>query len=106
MHIQINTDHNIDGSEQFAEHVRTVVTDALDRYAEHISRVEVHLKEQDAAKGGKPDKRCMIEVRMKGRQPTVVAHEAENMHQAIQGSCDRIKRVIGGIVDRRHDHHH
>lgn len=34
-----------------------------------ISRVEVHLSDEDGKKGGQNDKRCMMEARLDGRQP-------------------------------------
>jgi len=82
MQIQINTDRNIEGREALAERVRSEVEDALDRYRGQISRVEVHLSDENADKSGQRDMRCMIEVRLEGRQPIAVTEEAASMAQA------------------------
>ena len=50
MQVQINTGHDIDGHEAFAAHIRSVVENALTRFSDHITRVEVHLS---AANGHK-----------------------------------------------------
>ena len=48
MQIQINTDHNLRGHESPAESVRAAVEQALSRFSEHITRVEVHLADENA----------------------------------------------------------
>ena len=58
MPIQINTDHNIEGRESLANHVRALVATALSRHEERVTRVEVHLSDQNSGKGGSDDKRC------------------------------------------------
>ena len=94
MQIQINTDRNIEGHEALAERVRSEVEDALDRYRAQISRVEVHLSDENAGKSGQRDKRCMIEARFEGRQPIAVSEQAANMTQAVQGATGKLTRLI------------
>jgi len=48
MQIQINTDGNIEGKERLAEQVEAVVRDNLDRFSEQITRVEVHLSDENS----------------------------------------------------------
>ena len=42
MQIQINTDRNVQDSDTFSSHVKSIVEEALSRFSEHI-RIEVHL---------------------------------------------------------------
>jgi hypothetical protein len=56
VHIQINTDHNIEGHEKLAAWVSGVAEHALARVSDHITRVEVHLSDENSDKGGKNDK--------------------------------------------------
>lgn len=100
MQIQINTDHNIEGREALAERVRSEVEDALDRYREQISRVEVHLSDENADKDGQRDMRCMIEARLDGRQPIAVTEEAASMAQAVQGATGKLTRLIATQLGR------
>lgn len=100
MQIQINTDHNIEGREALAAHVRGVVEGALNRFDEHLSRVEVHLSDENADKKGKHDKRCVIEARLKGHPPVAVTHHAESLHQAVDGASDKAVRLIDSTLGR------
>lgn len=103
MHIQINTDSNIEGHEELAAHVRGVVESALGRFSERITRVEVHLSDQNSDKSGQDDKRCMMEVRIAGRQPNAVTHSATTLDQAIDGAADKLERSIEHILEKLHD---
>ena len=106
MQIQINTDHNIDGHEALAAHVRTVVEDALKRFDDHITRVEVHLSDENADKSGQHDKRCVIEARLAGRPPVAVTHHAGSLHQAIDGASGKVTRLIESTLGRAAEKSH
>lgn len=100
MQIQINTDRNIEGNEVLAKQVRSEIEDALDRYRAQISRVEVHLSDENADKGGPRDMRCMIEARLEGRQPIAVTEEAASMAQAVEGATGKLTRLIATQLGR------
>jgi ribosomal subunit interface protein len=103
MHIQINTDHNIAGREQLAIHVKGVVESVLGRFSDRITRVEVHLSDQNSDKSGQDDKRCMMEARLKGRQPTAVSHRAASLGDAVDGAIDKLKRSLERTLERLKD---
>jgi ribosome-associated translation inhibitor RaiA len=103
MQIQVNTDSNIEGPEKLTAHVRSVVERALNRFSDRITRVEVHLSDQDGDKSGQGDKRCTMEARLKGRQPTAVTHDAATLDQAVGGAADRIQRSIESALGRLQD---
>lgn len=105
MQIQINTDANIDGTEELAAHVKGVLGSHLDRFSDRITRIEVHLSDQNGDKSGQGDKRCMLEARLEGRQPTAVTHHAAGMEEAIDGAADKLKRSIETTLDRLKDAH-
>ena len=105
MQIQINTDSNIEGREALGSHVKGVVENALRHFSDRITRVEVHLSDQNSNKSGQDDKRCMMEVRLEGRQPTAITHAAATLDQAIDGAAEKLKRsvesTLGKLDDRR-----
>lgn len=73
MQIQINTDSNIHGDAELVEQMKTVVGDSLDRFSEQLSRVEVHISDQNSdKKSGSDDIRCLLEARLSGLQPISV----------------------------------
>lgn len=104
MQIQINTDSNIEGREKLATYVKGVVESTLSRFREQITRVEVHISDENGHKSGQDDKRCMMEARIEGRQPTAVTHQAANLDQAINGAADKLQRSIESTLGRLHDH--
>ena len=103
MQIQINTDHNIEGHEALAAQVSGVVESALSRISDHITRVEVHLSDENSHKSGQNDKRCMMEARLEGRQPIAVTHHAATLDQAVDGAADKLTRLIESTLGRLRD---
>jgi ribosome-associated translation inhibitor RaiA len=100
MHIQVNTDNNLEGREEMAARVEAVVEDALSRFSDQITRVEVHLSDENSHKSGQNDKRCMMEARLENRRPTAVTHQAATLDQAISGAADKLKTVIESTLGR------
>jgi ribosome-associated translation inhibitor RaiA len=103
MKIQINTDNNIAGREELVEWAKGKVESTLGHLAEHITRVEVHLSDENGDKGGSHDKRCMMEARLKGHNPIGVSDEAESIGQAIDGAVEKIKKTIDHTLGRLSD---
>jgi len=103
MQIQINTDHNIEGHEKLSAHVKGVVEGALSQIGDHITRVEVHLSDENGHKSGQNDKRCMMEARLEGHPPIAVTHHAATLGQAVDGAADKLTRLIEGTVGRLRD---
>ncbi len=94
MLIQINTDRNIDGSERVRNYFSSVIETTLSRFNEHITRIEAHLSDENSQKEGADDKRCMLEVRVKGLQPIAVTHKAETLDQAVVGAAEKMKNTL------------
>jgi len=94
MLIEVRTDGNIQGSEQFSDHVKTVVQTALDRFGDRIRRVDVHLSDSIGNKPGHDDKCCKIEARRDGREPIVVIQQETTMDQAIRGAVQSLKKSV------------
>ena len=94
MQVLVNSDHHIDGSLSLTERVQSIVTDAVDRFADRITRIEVHLNDVNGAKGGENDKRCMLEARLGGLAPVAVSDQAGTLLEAIEGAADKLERAI------------
>lgn len=100
MKIQINTDNHVTGREELTKHAEATVESAIGHLAEHITRVEVHLSDENSDKGGARDKRCMMEARLEGHQPIAVTDDAETIAQAITGAADKLKRLLDHTLAR------
>jgi len=104
MKIQVNTDHNIHGHEATIEQVEATVESTLGHLAEHITRVEVHLTDENAKKGGSTDKRCMMEARLEKHQPIAVTEEAASLDEAVEGAAHKLKRLLDHTLGRLSEH--
>ena len=72
MQVEVSTDHNIEGSDGLTSRVVAEVTATLSRFSDQLTRVEVHVSDENADKGGAADKKCVIEARPVGLQPVAV----------------------------------
>jgi ribosomal subunit interface protein len=106
MQVQVQTDNHIDNHEELGRYVESVVVDAVDRYGEQITSVQVHLHDDNSAeKKGDTDKRCLMEARLNGLKPVAVTDHAATLHQAIQGASEKLERALqstfGKLEDRK-----
>jgi len=104
MKIQVNTDTHIDGHERLATHVSATIEHALKRFSDHVTRVEVHLSDENGDKTGPLDQRCMLEVRLEGRQPVAVTEHANTQEQAVSGATQKMLRLLDSTLGRLNDH--
>lgn len=105
MHVQLNTDKNIQGDETLAAWIEGELKDKLARFRDHITRVEVHLSDSNAGRGGDHDKRCKLEARLAGREPVVVSHDAAKTGDSIRGGIDKLLRALDTAQGRVRDAH-
>ncbi len=100
MQVQVNTDRHIKGHEKLATQVREAAETALSHISDRITRVEVHLSDQNADKSGADDKRCVMEARLKGRRPVAVTHDAATLELAIDGAATKLSRSLERTLDK------
>ncbi|MFZ9387395.1 MAG: HPF/RaiA family ribosome-associated protein [Chitinophagaceae bacterium] len=100
MLVQFNTDKNIKGSERLTTPLIELIKDSLSRFTEHITRVEVHLSDEDGPKDGENDKRCLLEARLEGRSPIAVSSFGSTHEEAVQGALDKLKASLDTILGR------
>jgi ribosome-associated translation inhibitor RaiA len=100
MQVHTSTDRHVNGSAALAAHVERVVTNSLERFSNQLTRVEVHLSDENGGKGGDADKRCVMEARLDGMPPIAVTHDAATIEVAIDGAVGRLERAIGSALGR------
>jgi ribosome-associated translation inhibitor RaiA len=103
--VHVNTDSSVEGSESLAAGVESTIASGLARFSGRLSRVEVHLTDQNRGKGGSDDKRCMIEARLEGLDPIAVTATAGTVAQAVDRAVGKLRRsletTLGRLDDRR-----
>jgi hypothetical protein len=103
MQIQVNHDNRVRLAEDTAERLSRTIEDYLSKFADRITRVEMHLGDLNGGKGG-ADKRCMLEARMSNLQPIAVTHHAETVQLAIDGALARLDHAISHAIGKRETH--
>lgn len=104
MHVQFNTDHNIDGHQRLQQYAERAVADVLGRFGDRITRVEVHLSDVNSkAKGGNDDHRCLLEARLATLAPVSVSHLAPTREEALDGALTKLERVIDTTLEKLFD---
>lgn len=104
MQIQINSDNNIALDERGKKHYTSLIEVSLQRFEDGVTRIEVHLSDENSDKFGTDDKRCLMEARLNGRQPIVVTNTSDTTEKAFSGGLDKIKRKLGTIFDKMRNH--
>jgi len=103
MQVQVNTDDHIEGSVALIAQVEADIRDGLSRFADQITRVEVHLSDENADKGGSDDQRCMIEVRPTGQQPMAVTQQGPSIHEACDGALQKMLSKLESSIGRQNN---
>jgi ribosome-associated translation inhibitor RaiA len=105
MQIQVHSDNHIEGSARLNEWVSATVSSHLERFEEDLTRIVVHLHDDNAGKAGADDKRCLIEARPKGHQPISVTHKAESVDFAVDGAIEKmlhsLEHLFGKLRQKR-----
>ena len=99
MQVQVNSKH-IQGSQRLQEWVSAAVTDQLDHFDDYLTRVEIHLSDDNAHKTGSDDKRCQIEFRPKGHQAMSVTHKADSLEQAVNGAATKARHALEHLMGK------
>ncbi|MDD3004885.1 HPF/RaiA family ribosome-associated protein [Flavobacterium sp.] len=94
MQVQFNTDKTVEGHQRMQHHFSEVIAESFKRFEDKITRVEVHLGDENNEKFGVDDKRCMIEVRLSGKNPLAVTNHANTVEKSISGAIDKMKKVL------------
>lgn len=100
MEIMIHAPH----LEAHDERIRKEVDHSLHRFADRLTRVEVFLKDLNAAKGG-DDLRCVIEARPRGLDPVAAEHHAANAVDAATGAARKLQRLLDHRLGKLGDRH-
>jgi ribosome-associated translation inhibitor RaiA len=103
MQVILNTDNNLTGSEDLTARVEAEVQAAMDRFGERITRVEVHLGDENSGKAGANDKRCMMEARLAGLAPVAVTAQGESFDLAITAAAEKLERLLESTLGRLDD---
>lgn len=103
MLIQVNSNNNIQNDNDLSAQVESVVQSNLERFEDYLTRVEVHLGDENSSKGGENDKRCMMEARLEGRPPIAVTNLSGELMDAVNGAASKLQRALDSEIGKLRD---
>jgi ribosome-associated translation inhibitor RaiA len=104
MLIQINTDKNVEGHSRLNEFFTNEIKEKLAHFDSKITRVEVHLGDENSDKFGKNDKRCIIEVRIEKKNPIVTTAHAETIEKSFYEAIEKVKRSLSATLEKMREY--
>lgn len=104
MQIQVNTGNQIPADEALTRRVRGIVDAGLARFVDRITRLEVHIGDENSQlKTGGDDKRCSIEARAAGLRPVSATHHAPSVELAVSGATEKLAAALDRRIGRLND---
>lgn len=105
MQINVFSDKHINSDERTQNWVKATVEVTLERHLEDLTRVEVHLSDENGGKSGPKDKRCKMEARPKGHQPISVSHDADELTLAVEGAATKLEHALEHLFGKLRGKH-
>jgi ribosome-associated translation inhibitor RaiA len=101
MQIEVTTDNHVAGSDRLNQQVQSVIEDALGRFGERVTWVEVHLGDENSHKTG--GAYCGIHAKLAGAETFNVDAESDTVDQALDAATDKLLKVIDRTLGKRED---
>jgi ribosome-associated translation inhibitor RaiA len=105
MVIQFDTAQSIKATDAFRAPFIEILNEKLDRFDKQISRLEVHLSDENGHKDGVNDKRCLLEAHIAGKPHVVVTNHGNSYEQAMDGAINKMIASLHSLHERlEHGH--
>lgn len=92
--------NNIKVTEELEARLSGFINRSLKRFSDRITRIEVHLEDENSRKGGKDDKRCSMEVRPENLDPIIVTSKSDNIIKSVREAADKSKASLDKAMGR------
>ncbi len=100
MTIQFNADKSLIIHAEYEAQMSDKLEKELDRFSEHITRLEVHFADENGSKEGQDDKKCFIECRVEGKPPLAATDYGNNYDQALAGAISKLKSSLKTLTSK------
>lgn len=100
MQILLNSGNRVGISEALEAHVRANLESELERFGDRLTRIEVHLNDENSGKSGPRDKRCQMEARIKTHDPVSVTHMADSFQLASDGAASKLGHALEHVLGK------
>jgi ribosome-associated translation inhibitor RaiA len=107
MQVQFNSNSSVMGTENVATRIEESVRGKLARFEDRLTRLEIHVRDENGPKHGADDKACTIEARPAGGKPIGVTEHADTVDAAARKAANtlaqRLERLFGKSDRHGHD---
>jgi putative sigma-54 modulation protein len=100
MTTDIHLSSGIDDTPELREHIERRLGFALGRFGDKVTRVSVHLVDQNGPKGG-VDIRCKIQVHLHPHGTLLIEQDEANPEHAVEVASIRLGQAIRRELDRQ-----
>lgn len=106
MQVQVNTGNGLENKEALERWANAYLNEALARFNQEITRIEVQLTDESSSRKGTADMRCMLEARLNGHAPLAVNHYGATQDEAFRGATQRLINLLEHTLGKldRHEH--
>ncbi|MEY2925378.1 MAG: hypothetical protein RLZZ337_1928 [Bacteroidota bacterium] len=95
MTILINTNESVEGNESANAYFSKEIAKDLSRFEKDITRIEVHLADQNGNKNGVQDKTCTMEARLAHHSSLAVTSNGDTVAKAI--GCHQQNEIFANL---------
>lgn len=103
LQIIVNSSNNIDISAEAKEGISADIEQGIGRFADRLTRVEVHIGDESNNKNTENDKRCMLEARPDGMEAVNVTVFAGSVQDAVKSAVLKLETVLERSFEKRGD---
>jgi ribosome-associated translation inhibitor RaiA len=103
MQIQINSGNTIPMHAALSASIEADLHSTLERFESQLTRVEVHISDENGDKSGPRDKRCLLEVRPRNYRSLTVSNESADIQTAVSGAAGKMERLLETTFGRLYD---
>jgi ribosome-associated translation inhibitor RaiA len=103
MQIQINSGNSITMHAKLSGLIEAELHRILSRFEPQLTRVEVHLNDENGDKSGPQDKRCTLEARPRHYPAITVTNDSIDVPSAVSGAAAKMQRLLETTFGRLHD---
>ncbi len=104
MEILINSDNATQVDQAAKDYFRDEAKNSLQRFEDYVTRFEIFFSDDSSNKDTEGDQKCVVEARIKGRNPEVVTNNASEQKAAFDGAISKIRTVLDRVVEKQRGH--
>jgi len=91
----------VEHSTALEDHVRHQIDHQFGRFSDRVTRVEVHITDENSHKHGSADKHCTLEARPAGMKPIAVESRAADFYAAVNDAAGKLGRALVHRFERK-----